>query len=297
MWRGRGRRGWEGEGRGEEEGEGAELAPSCLNGTRPLAQRRSSGSGSSDEGVAMEDPGKGMEEIDAWLDDLSEASVGNAWNAADELATITSDLEALGSSLIVQAEAGSDDWNETFPTNLLAILDGEMDQLEDAGRAPPVPALGDVAKSLPSKAPGPICADDARRMGVPTLHPSIGHYSRLLPKVKGGCKGVATAKKVESGAGGAGGTTSKAAKVKSGDVAIAGDTWDKYRSRAFKRSAKEAIARGMSPSSASKYRSHACQAAKIDWATMIKKKWWMFLPQGATSPDLGDAIFRDVAIA
>ena len=216
-----------------------------------------------------------MEEIDAWLDDLSEASVGNAWNAVDELASITSDLEALGSSLIVQAEAGSDEWNETSDPNLLAILDGDIDQLEDAGRAPPVPARVDVAKPLPSKAPGPICADDARRMGVPALHPSIGHYSRLLPKVKGGGKGggkgVATANKVESGAGGAGGTTSKAAKVKSGDVAIAGDTWDKYRSRVFKRAAKEAIEKGMSSSVASKFRQDACAAAKIDWAAMPKQ--------------------------
>ena len=180
-----------------------------------------------------------------------------------------------------------------------------MDQLEDAGESPPLLAIGDVARPPPSKAPGPICADDARRRVVPALHTSNGHYARQLPKVKGGGKGgvskasgknskigkaacAATAKKVESGAGGAGGTASKADKVKSGDggagdtaskadkvksgdVAIAGDTWDKYRSRAFKRAAKEAIAKGMSPETASKYRSRACQAAKIDWGAMLEK--------------------------
>ena len=171
------------------------MAPSCLNGTRPLAQIRRSGSGSSFEGVVTEDPGNGMDEIDEWLDDLSEASPGKAWNAADELATITSELEALDGSLIAREEAGGGDFNETFPPSHLAIMDADMDEFDDAGQSQnhffETPVLRDVATSLPlpSKAPGPICADDARRMAIPSLHPSIGHYARQLPKVKGGGKG------------------------------------------------------------------------------------------------------------
>ena len=76
---------------------------------------------------------------------------------------------------------------------------------------------------------------------------------------------VATAKKVEGCASWGG---SKAVKVKGGDGLIAGDTWDKYRSRVFKRAAKEAIEKGMSSTDAWTFRQKACAAAKIDWAAM-----------------------------